>query len=116
MTKKKIEKDYNSVKILSTMTMIISVVVSLLSASIISGANTLLSSSFIFLYGILILICLGFLGYVIIKIDEDNKITKFKRKVIKNQVSENVLYNIIIVLLSIEIIDRIVRLLSAIGG
>ena len=116
MEKRQIKKDYNTVKVLSTMTMLISVIVSLLSASIISGANTILSSSFIFLYGILILICLGFLGYVIIKIDEDNKITKFKRKVIKNQVSENVLYNIIIVLLSIEIIDRIVRLLSAIGG
>ena len=76
---KQIKKDYNTVKVLSTMTMLISIIVSLLSASIISGANTLLSSSFIFLYGILILICLGFLGYVIIEIDEDNKFSLKKQ-------------------------------------
>ena len=116
MKNKKLDKDYYVGKVISSTTLIISLIVSLLSASIISGANTLLSSSFIFLYGILIILCLGCLAYVIWEIDKDNKLNKIKKKVFKTRNSENIFYNIVVILLSIEFTFMVITLLTTVAG
>lgn len=116
MNKDKINKDYKVTKTISSVTMLISLVVAMLSASMISGADTLVTSGFVFLYGSLIVICLGFLGYVLWEIEEDVRFSKIKKRLVKTKKSENILYNIIIALLSLELTFVVIKLLNVVIG